>query len=219
MPTRREILAALPAAGLAVAAAGCASADKTQASAAGTTTGGSSTGTMTGMSGMSGGQGGMSMSGGGGSGSVPEVNGIKAVATRKLASAEWQGMKIEAQTMTPSEFVIFNGTSERLVKPAKDDSFHLMVMLNDASTGVPIPYAGVWATILTASGKVVFDESQWPMLSAYMGPHYGNNVALPGSGEYRLKLLITPPKSARHMEYRDVWLKQHAVELAFRWPQ
>ena len=89
-------------------------------------------------------------------------------------------------------------------------------MLNDAHTGVPLPYAGVWATISKA-GKVVYDERQWPMLSAYMGPHYGNNVSLPGAGEYQLSLLISPPVSARHVEYENVWLHPHRVNVSFHW--
>ena len=31
------------------------------------------------------------------------------------------------------------------------------------------------------------------MISAYMGPHYGNNVTLPAAGHYQLTLLISPP--------------------------
>jgi uncharacterized protein involved in high-affinity Fe2+ transport len=81
---------------------------------------------------------------------------------------------------------------------------------------VPIPYAGVWATISKA-GKVVYDERQWPMLSAFMGPHYGNNVVLPGAGNYELTLLISPPVSARHLEYKNVWLHPHRVTVSFHW--
>ena len=106
------------------------------------------------------------------------ANGIKPVPIQVLGTADWQGMKITAQVMTPVPFVVYNGTSKQLVKPGKA-SFHLMVMLNDADTNVPIPYATVWATI-TKNGKVVFDERQWPMISRYMGPHYGNDVTLPG---------------------------------------
>ncbi len=62
-----------------------------------------------------------------------------------------------------------------MVKPPKGSSFHLMVMLNDEHTSYPIPYASVWATI--SQGKhVLWSEQQWPMISAYMGPHYGNDV-------------------------------------------
>jgi uncharacterized protein involved in high-affinity Fe2+ transport len=91
-----------------------------------------------------------------------------------------------------------------------------MVMLSDAQTGVAIPYAGVWATISKA-GKVVYDERQWPMISRYMGPHYGNDVSVPGAGTYQLSLLISPPVSARHVEYQNVWLQPHRVTLTFHW--
>jgi hypothetical protein len=144
------------------------------------------------------------------------VDGIKPVPIQPLAIADWQGMKIEARAMTAAPFVIFNGTKEQMVKPGRKTSFHLMVMLNDAHTGEPIPYATVWATI-SKRGKVVYDERQWPMLSAYMGPHYGDNVSLPGAGTYRLSLLVSPPVSARHVEYQHVWLAPHRVSSSFHW--
>jgi uncharacterized protein involved in high-affinity Fe2+ transport len=144
------------------------------------------------------------------------AGGIKAIPTQTLGTADWQEMKIQARAMTAVPFVIFDGTHEQMVKPPKHVSFHLMVDLNDARTGVAIPYAGVWATI-TRRGHTVYDERQWPMISEYMGPHYGNNVALPGPGTYRLSLLISPPVSARHVEYRNVWLKPHRVTMSFRW--
>jgi uncharacterized protein involved in high-affinity Fe2+ transport len=191
--------------GLAVAAvgllAGCASANKTTT----TTAAAAASGSGSGMSSMT-------MS----SGSGISVDGIKPVPTQTLATADWQGMKVQARAMTAVPFVIFNGTTEHLVKPPKNTSFHLMVMLNDAHSGFAIPYAGVWATIKKA-GKVVYDERQWPMLSEYMGPHYGNNVSLPGSGTYQLSLLISPPVSARHIEYEHVWLKPHLVNVSFDW--
>jgi uncharacterized protein involved in high-affinity Fe2+ transport len=133
-----------------------------------------------------------------------------------LGTATWQGMKIVVRATTPLPFVVYAGTSERTVRPTKKDSMHLMVMLSDAHDGVAIPYASVWATI-RKSGKTVFDERQWPMISRYMGPHYGNDVALPGSGTYRLTLLIGPPQAARHMEYAKVWLKPHRVTMTFHW--
>jgi uncharacterized protein involved in high-affinity Fe2+ transport len=138
------------------------------------------------------------------------------VPTQQLGTAVWQGMRITADAMTPVPFLIYNGTSMQEVKPAKNTSFHLMVLLNDAQTNVVIPYASVWATI-TQGGKTVFDESLWPMISRYMGPHYGNDVALPGAGTYQVTLLISPPVSARHVEYQDVWLTSHKVTFTFHW--
>ena len=82
------------------------------------------------------------------------VNGVKAVPTQLLGSAFWQGMKISVEATTPLPFVIYNGTSEQMVKAGPKTSFHLMVMLSDAQTGVAIPYASVWATI-KQGGKIV----------------------------------------------------------------
>jgi uncharacterized protein involved in high-affinity Fe2+ transport len=193
--------------------AGCASADKTQPAASNTaaTTTTSTTSEMAGMN----------MGAGTVASEVPSVNGIKPVAIRTLTTSYWQDMEIQAQTMTPVPFVIFTSTGtkykETMVKPAKDASFHLMVMLTDRHTHYQIPYASVWATILTSAGKQVYSDQQWPMISEYMGSHYGNNVTLPGPGKYTLKLLISPPVSARHVEYQHMWLQPHEVTSTFTW--
>jgi len=144
------------------------------------------------------------------------AGGVNPVPTQVLGVADWQGMKITAMAMTAVPFLIYNGTSMQEVKPPKNVSFHLMVLLNDAQTGVVIPYASVWATI-TEGSKTDLDESLWPMISRYMGPHYGNDVVLPGSGTYHLSLLVSPPVSARHVEYQDVWLTPHRVNFTFHW--
>jgi hypothetical protein len=144
------------------------------------------------------------------------AGGIQAVPMQALAALTWQGMKITADAMTPVPFLVYNGTSMQEVKPPKGASFHLMVLLNDAQTNVVIPYASVWATIKQGA-KTVYDESLWPMISRYTGPHYGNDVSLPGAGAYELSLLISPPVSARHLEYEDVWLKQHTAAATFHW--
>jgi uncharacterized protein involved in high-affinity Fe2+ transport len=128
----------------------------------------------------------------------------------------WQGMKIEAIRSAPVTFGVMTGTSMQLVKKTKRDSFHLMIKLTDTRTNADIPYATVWCTIRKGS-KIVFDERQWPMISAFMGPHYGNNVALPGPGKYTLTALIGPPQVARHPEYMHVWLKPHRVTYTFTW--
>ena len=158
--------------------------------------------------------GGMNMGTGATSGA--SAGGIKPVPMQQLGVADWQGMKITADAMTPVPFIVYNGTTSQEIKPAKNTSFHLMVLLNDAQTNVAIPYASVWGTIKRGS-ETPFDESLWPMISRYMGPHYGNDVALPGAGTYQLSLLISPPVSARHLEYQDVWLKPHTVPFTFRW--
>jgi len=214
---RRAVLA-----GLTVAlVAGCASADKT--SSASSSNAANSGSSMAGMS-MGGGSG-SSVTGGTSSAAaaaaaeakaVPSIDGIKPIPTQNLATGDWQDMKISAMAMTAVPFVVYDGTTERMVKPTKSTTFHLMVYLNDARTNVPIPYASVWATIKQGS-KLVYDERMWPMISEYMGPHYGNDVHLPGKGTYQLSLLVSPPVSARHLEYQNVWLHPHRVTRTFTW--
>jgi len=144
------------------------------------------------------------------------IGGLMAVPTTVLASTTWQGMRITAEARSAVAFLVESGTRLQEVKPGPRTSFHLMVMLSDAQTGSPIPYAGVWATIANA-GEIVYDERQWPMIARYMGPHYGNNVTLPGPGAYNLTLLLSPPAAARHMEYAGVWLHPHQVSFTFHW--
>jgi uncharacterized protein involved in high-affinity Fe2+ transport len=196
---------------LAGALVGCGAAGSTATGAGSTATGDSAD--MNGMSGMNMGTTPAPNSSAEAAAAADDVN---PVPTQQLGTAVWQGMRITADAMTPVPFLIYNGTSMQEVKPAKNTSFHLMVLLNDAQTNVAIPYASVWATI-TEGGKTPFDESLWPMISRYMGPHYGNDVALPGAGTYRLTLLVSPPVSARHLEYQDVWLTSHKVSFTFHW--
>ena len=203
--------AAQPAAAIAaltILLAGCANAEKNltvPSSTATSTSSGSSSATA-----------GMNMGSSTTNAGSVSVDGVKAVPTQPLGSADWQGMKITAEATTPLPFVIYNGTSEQLVKAGPKSSFHLMVMLNDAQTGVAIPYASVWATI-SQKGKIYYDARQWPMISRYMGPHYGNDASVPGAGTYQLSLLVSPPVSARHVEYENVWLHPHRVNLTFHW--
>ena len=124
---------------------GCASADKTTSTSSSTAASSGSSGSSA--SSGSGAMAGMSMGTTSTSAVVPSVDGIKPVPTQTLGTADWQGMKITAMAMTAVPFVIYDGTSEQMVKPTSQTSFHLMVMLNDAQTNVPIPYASVWATI------------------------------------------------------------------------
>jgi uncharacterized protein involved in high-affinity Fe2+ transport len=203
---------------LAGALAGCASASTTASTDAkpGSASTATASASMDGMSGMNMGATPAATSSPAASAEAAAAGDVKPVPTQQLGTAVWQGMRITADAMTPVPFLIYNGTTMQEVKPASNTSFHLMVLLNDAQTNVVIPYASVWATI-TQAGKTPFDESLWPMISRYMGPHYGNDVALPAAGTYQLTLLISPPVSARHLEYQNVWLTSHKVTFTFPW--
>lgn len=199
MSARRIFAAVLAAAAL----TGCAAADKNQP----TTSAKRSSDTTAGMNTMP----------GMGNTKVPTVNGISPVPIRTLATAYWQDMEIQAQTMTPTPFVVVSGDSETMHRPPKGASFHLMIMLTDRHTHFQIPYASVWATIINSAGKTVYTGQQWPMISEYMGSHYGDNVHHIPPGRYTLKLLISPPQQGRHLEYAHMWQHQHTVIAHFTW--
>jgi hypothetical protein len=140
------------------------------------------------------------------------------MAITPIGVASWQGMKIQVRATAPSTFILVESGKQQMVKPSAKDSFHLMVMLNDARSGTPIPYSSVWATITKGArgtGKPVFDERLWPMISETMGVHYGINVPLPAGGTYHVSLLVSPPAVARHLEYENRWLKPHRVGFTF----
>jgi uncharacterized protein involved in high-affinity Fe2+ transport len=215
--SRSATLAA--AATLMLALAGCASADKNASASASSSSAMnmSSSATSSGSAGGVEGSNSAMPSMSSGTTTIVNAKGVPVpVPVKTIGTGYWKQMKITAQTMTPVPFYIDNGTSTSEVKPTKKTSFHLMVMLSDRYTGVAIPYATVWATIYK-NNKLVFNEQQWAMLSEYMGPHYGNNVTLPGAGTYKLKLQITAPEAAMHVEYDKMWIGTHTITSTFTW--
>jgi hypothetical protein len=219
--SRRAALGA--AVGLTLALAGCASADKTTASgsAGGSTAAMTMSHTSKGASGagaVAGSNASMSsMNMASGTTTIVSADGVRTpVPIRTIGTGSWKDMAIRAQEMTPVPFYIYTGQGFREIKPTKQTSFHLMVMLTDRHTGVAIPYATVWA-VVSRDGKRIFNERQWDMLSEYMGPHYGNDVTLPGPGTYQLKLFVSAPVAALHSEYDNMWSGEHTVTSTFTW--
>jgi hypothetical protein len=151
---------------------------------------------------------------GGGSSHAARSN--SATAPRMLGTATWQGMRITARAAPASAFVIFDGTSEQTVRPARHGGVQLSVTLADSQTGVAIPYATVTATLRRGT-KVVAAARLSPMITPTSGPAYVTDTALPAAESYRLGLEISPPVSARHVEYQHVWLRSHSLSFAFRW--
>ena len=135
---------------------------------------------------------------------------------RKLASAVWEGMKITARAAPATAFVVFTGSTEETVRAIRHNGLQLSVTLNDVQTGVAIPYATVTATI-SRGANTLGTVRLWPAISPSGGPGYLVNTTLPGAGTYQLHLVITPPVSARHLEYSRVWLRSHTTNLTIRW--
>jgi hypothetical protein len=134
-----------------------------------------------------------------------------------LGSDTWQGMTVELASMPPQPSTVFEGQQTKPVIPTGKDSVHLMAVLADAQSHERIPYASCWVTVTDGTGKVVFDERLWPMISRDVGTHYGTNVALPGPGRYSVRLRVGPPQAARHPEYTGIWLVPYTMTVALPW--
>lgn len=147
---------------------------------------------------------------------MPTMN--HASGMHEVAKTTWQGMKIAVAIVSPAQtFSAWVGTGQKVLEPKAGENVHFMIVLSDAKTGERIPYSSVNATVTAPSGKVVYSARQWPMLSPGMGMHYGNNVALPMDGTYKLKLVIGAPAVGRHVEYQKVWVTSHTVSTTFSW--
>jgi Fe2+ transport protein len=145
------------------------------------------------------------------------VNGVTAAPSRLIATAYWQGMRIQTRTAAPTRLYAPNGSGVEKVDSLAGSSIYLMVMLSDRYTSEAVTYAPVYATIKNAAGMAVYHGRMKPTISAFEGPHHGNNVKLPGARQYTIMLRIDPPHQTRHLEYEHVWLQPHTVVKHFTW--
>ena len=95
----------------------------------------------------------------------------------------------------PHRFWTVTGTRTERVPIEDDDSLHLMVSVWDPATGITPMDANPTVTV-SKGGESVTTLSPWTMLSQNMGFHTGDNVALPGAGDYTVAVEV-PPTSAR----------------------
>ena len=95
----------------------------------------------------------------------------------------------------PHRFWTVTGTRTERVPIEDDDSLHLMVSVWDPATGISPMDANPTVTV-SKGGESVTTLSPWTMLSQNMGFHTGDNVALPGAGDYTVAVEV-PPTSAR----------------------
>lgn len=102
---------------------------------------------------------------------------------------------MRSPTATPNRFWTVTGTRTERVPIEDDDSLHLMVSVWDPATGISPMDANPTVTVSKGSESVT-TLSPWTMLSQNMGFHTGDNVALPGAGDYTVAAEV-PPTSAR----------------------
>lgn len=77
---------------------------------------------------------------------------------------------------------------------------HLWLFVQDGADGRIVPPLDITATVIDNKGRTVLIKSipyAWmPLVNGY-----GNNIELPRSGDYRIKLTIGPPRYLRHDPY------------------
>ncbi|MGQ3414304.1 DUF7350 domain-containing protein [Natrinema sp. LN54] len=92
----------------------------------------------------------------------------------------------------PHRFWLVNGDETELVEVSTDDSLHLMTTVWDRETRTVLPVD--MQLEIRQDGSPIDDgiSSPWPMISQRMGFHYGDNVRLPGEGEYTVRVRAGP---------------------------
>jgi periplasmic iron binding protein len=138
---------------------------------------------------------------------------------------EKAGMKIAAVYLQPIEM-----DPPGMMRDAKESDIHLEADIkaakgnpNGFAEGDWIPYLRVGFELIKLDGNTSLKGEFMPMV-ANDGPHYGDNVKLPGPGKYKLILTITPPNDNPHAHFgRHVdketgvgpWFSAFPVEFEF----
>lgn len=114
----------------------------------------------------------------------PEIHGMAT-----WASASTDGYDLALFASRPHGFWTVTGTETNQVAMREAHSVHLMAAVREPASGRYLP-AEVRVSIPRDGDPV--DRTLWPMLSQRMGPHHGDNVALPGPGTYAATVRVLP---------------------------
>ncbi|WP_135306066.1 iron transporter [Haloarcula amylovorans] len=113
----------------------------------------------------------------------------------------------------PHRFWNLTGTNKTKVVVQPDDSLHLMVSAWDTETNTILPL-DISAEISDTSGQVA-SNNLWPMLSPNMGFHYGDNIGLPGEGQYDITLRVGPLQTNRTEPFENRFTEAQSATMSF----
>ncbi|WP_408957932.1 hypothetical protein [Natrinema sp. 74] len=116
----------------------------------------------------------------------------------------------------PHRFWVVSGGKERVGVNA-DDSHHLMFSLWDRQTGTVLPVNTRIEILQDGSPVDIGVSSLWPMLSQRMGFHYGDNVQLPGEGEYTARIRAGPVTLERTGAFEGRLGSRATLEIDFEY--
>ena len=113
----------------------------------------------------------------------------------------------------PHRFWTVTGTNKTRVVVSSSDSLHLMASVWDVESGTVLP-GSVSVEVRNEDGRVA-NTNLWSMLSPNMGFHYGDNVELPGSGEYEATVRIAPVQATRTNPFIGRFTETRAAQFQF----
>ncbi len=118
----------------------------------------------------------------------------------------------------PHRFWIPGGGGS-MVDVDTDDSLHLMFTVWDRETELIVPTD--MTLEIRQDGERIdgVGSSPWPMISQRMGFHYGDNVPLPGDGEYTARVSVGPADADRTGAIADRLDSTATLEVDFEYAE
>lgn len=114
----------------------------------------------------------------------------------------------------PHRFWTVTGRETNRVTIQDGDSTHLMATVWHADAGLVTPDVNPKLTV-RQTGDRVTSLNPWPMLSQPMGFHFGDNVQLPGDGEYQVEVSVGEPSAHRTGSLADAGAATFEFTLEF----
>ncbi|MDS0296924.1 iron transporter [Halogeometricum luteum] len=113
----------------------------------------------------------------------------------------------------PHRFWNLTGTNKTKVVVRSSDSLHLMASVWDVETKTILPL-DISVEISNTDGQVT-STNLWPMISPNMGFHYGDNVGLPGEGQYDITLRVGPLQTNRTEPLEGRFTEAQSATMSF----
>jgi hypothetical protein len=159
---------------------------------------------------------GVKTAGGNGSGSTSTTSGTESNGTNGSpdGSGAAGGYRCALMYSYPHRFWTVTGTQTEKVSIEDNDSLHLMVSVWDPATEV-FPMDTNPTITISQNGDSVTTVSPWTMLSQNMGFHTGDNVSLPGAGDYTVTVDVPPTSVRRIGSFEGRFDEQRTFEFPF----
>ena len=104
----------------------------------------------------------------------------------------------------PHDFWVFGGGAEKSYVSIKEgQNVHIMSAVWEPEYGQLLPTGNPDIRVAASDGQEIDHRSLWSMLAQQMGPHFGDNVGFPESGEYTVTVDVDPVSARQLGAYVD----------------